>query len=360
MKRIFVALLSVILVFSLATVAYADVIIEIDDWSLAKTPGGKAWEIRSYDGTETEIELIDKYGVMNITSLGPNAFANDDNIFSVTMNKSMQGIKEYAFLNSNVSSVKLNSNLLEIDRGAFSGTSNLSSINLEDTRVQDIMEYTFLNSGLTDITLPEVCRTIGVGAFMQCSDLAKVVLDNSVSEIAENAFEGCTSLKSINIKNTSITAVSAYCFAECGIGSMKLPSSCTSIGNNAFYNCSSLRRVEIPDSVTTIADTSFEGCDNLVIICSANSYAAEYAASKGIDFITTDDFVLGDVNDDNNVSIRDVTFIQLHLVGRTGYEFNKKKMAAADVSGDGVVNIRDATYIQLYKVGKITSFDNLT
>lgn len=194
MKRIVTAVLSFLLVFSLAVVAYADVIIDIDDWSIAKTPSNKAWEIRSYNGEDTEITLLDSYGLLNVTSLGPQAFANNESIIGVTMNQHLQSVKEYAFLNSAVSTIVLNKNLYHIGKGAFSGTALLKEINLQDTGVQAIEEYTFLNSGLESIVIPDTVQMIGTGAFMQCTDLTKAEIPDTVTSIADDAFYGCSNL----------------------------------------------------------------------------------------------------------------------------------------------------------------------
>ncbi len=56
--------------------------------------------------------------------------------------------------------------------------------------------------------------------------------------------------------------------------------------------------------------------------------------------------ILGDVNGNSEVDIRDVTEIQKHLVGLTALD--EAQLAAADVNGDGTVDINDATYIQKY------------
>lgn len=216
------------------------------------------------------------------------------------------------------------------------------------------------NKTLVSIDTTSVLKTIGDYAFNGCKSLSKVTLYNSIVALGAGCFYNDSALKSINLQATSITAVPAYCFAQCGLGSVALPTTCTAIGNYAFYNSSNLLSVNIPDSVTSIADTAFDGCGNLVFVCSEGSYAAEYAAAKGFDVIFSEDFMLGDVNHDNKISIRDVTFIQLHMVGKTGYILDNVGMVYADVNSDGKVNIRDVTCIQLYKVGKITSFDNLT
>ena len=58
----------------------------------------------------------------------------------------------------------------------------------------------------------------------------------------------------------------------------------TYIGKYAFSGCSKLKTVIIPDSVTSIAANAFSNCANAVIYAEPDSYAATYAADKGISF----------------------------------------------------------------------------
>ena len=61
-----------------------------------------------------------------------------------------------------------------------------------------------------------------------------------VVEIADNAFNGCTGLKSVS-----------------------LPETVTAIGHSAFYGCKNLELVNIPHEVTRIEDRTFMGCESL-------------------------------------------------------------------------------------------------
>ena len=66
--------------------------------------------------------------------------------------------------------------------------------------------------------------------------------------------------------------------------SVKFPNTLTTIGARCFRNCSSLEKIIIPDSVENINNNSFSGCDDLVIYCSANSYAETYAIANSIEY----------------------------------------------------------------------------
>ncbi|MBP1561360.1 MAG: leucine-rich repeat domain-containing protein [Oscillospiraceae bacterium] len=65
-------------------------------------------------------------------------------------------------------------------------------------------------------------------------NLKSVIIPNSVTEIGDKAFAGCSSLASINI-----------------------PDSITEIGGWAFEGCSNLTSITIPDSVTEIGGHAF-------------------------------------------------------------------------------------------------------
>lgn len=73
-------------------------------------------------------------------------------------------------------------------------------------------------------------------------------------------------------------AAFAYCKAE----SVIIQSGCETIGKQAFYGSESLKYVEIPASVTAIADDAFDGCDDVVIYAPAGSKAIAVAKANGI------------------------------------------------------------------------------
>lgn len=61
--------------------------------------------------------------------------------------------------------------------------------------------------------------------------------------------------------------------------------------------------------------------------------------------------VYGDVNDDGEVAINDVTYIRLQLAGKL--ELTDSQLARADANGDGKLDVTDATLVQMYLVKAI-------
>ena len=89
--------------------------------------------------------------------------------------------------------------------------------------------------------------------------------------------------------------------------------------------------------------TSTPGFENVVI--NRNTKIYEYEDS---------DIILGDVTGDGQISVNDVTAIQLYLA--EDMTFTEKQMKAADVNKDGKVTINDVTRIQEFIAGSITEF----
>ena len=142
-----------------------------------------------------------------------------------------------------------------------------------------------------------------------------------------------------------VTSVGNYSFADLpNLTSVTLPSTLTRIGGHAFENAAALTSVTIPASVTEIGEDAFAGCENLTIYGYDGTVAQSYANSHNIPFVALK--LSGDVNGDNKVNIRDVTFIQ-RFVGEF-IQFTDEQLALADVDGNGVVDINDATLLQMF------------
>ena len=125
---------------------------------------------------------------------------------------------------------------------------------------------------LESIIIPDSVTTIGVQAFYECSSLTSVTIGDGVLEIYTAAFHICENLQEFKGKFASedsrclIVDGILNSFAPAGLTEYTIPDSVTEIGNYAFFGCSSLTSVTIPDGVTTIGYAAFAYCGSLTSV----------------------------------------------------------------------------------------------
>ncbi|MBR5787612.1 MAG: leucine-rich repeat protein, partial [Muribaculaceae bacterium] len=223
---------------------------------------------------------------------GEGAFNSCTSLTSVEIGNSVTSIGDYAFSNcSSLTSVIIGNSVTSIGEGAFVYCSSLTSIQIPNS-VTSIGEWALgYCSSLTSIEIGNSVTSIGNNAFAYCESLTNIVVDydnavyesrngcnaiietasntliagckntiipNGVTSIGDRAFNGCSSLTSIQIPN-SVTSIGDWAFAYCsGLSSIEIPNSVTSIGDRAFYGCSSLTKITcLATNPPAIVSTTF-------------------------------------------------------------------------------------------------------
>ena len=121
-------------------------------------------------------------------------------------------------------------------------------------------------SGKGVITLSGEPTTIAENAFEGRTTLKSVTLPNTVTRIGKEAFKDCSGLESVNIPD-GVTRIENYTFGGCkALASITIPKGVTEIGERAFYNCQALTSIDIPGGVTKIGDCAFCYCEGLTSI----------------------------------------------------------------------------------------------
>ncbi|MBQ8574979.1 MAG: leucine-rich repeat protein [Clostridia bacterium] len=127
--------------------------------------------------------------------------------------------------------------------------------------------------------------------FFNHSELRKVTLPEHLEFIGASAFQSCFNLTEISIPNT-VTSIGEAAFFGCSsLEALKLPVGLKEIKENTFNSCYFLEKVEIPFTVTEIKDTAFYNCLSLgEVKISKNTTLGknvfEKCSSSGVEFIT--------------------------------------------------------------------------
>ena len=134
----------------------------------------------NYLGSDTLVTIPDMYNGINITSVGPFAFA----------------------FNKTIESVLISNNITVIKNNAFNNCEALCSITMPN-KLEIIEASSFCYcSSLEDFVLPETLTFIGDGAFNMCTTLTKLIIPESVKTVEYYAFAWCTGLKELYIHDT--------------------------------------------------------------------------------------------------------------------------------------------------------------
>ena len=226
----------------------------------------------------------------SVTSIGEVAFSGCSSLTSITIPNSVTSIGAHAFNGcSSLASVTIGNGVTSIGRFAFESCSSLTSVTIGNS-VTSIESSAFYGcSSLTSITIPNSVTSIGAYAFYGCSSLTSITIPNSVTSIGFYAFDrtaiysnksnwendvlyicNCLIKANSNISgsytiknNTRLIADEAF-NGRSSLTSIIIPNSVTSIGGRAFAGCSSVASITIPNSVMSIGSSAFERCSSLI------------------------------------------------------------------------------------------------
>lgn len=128
-------------------------------------------------------------------------------------------------------------------------------------------------TGLTSVTIPSSVSFIGGYSFF-FTGLTSITIPGSVGLIGVNPFGGCAALTEIVVESSNpvydsrngCNAIIKTDWNEMitGCQNTVIPNDVTRIGDDAFYFCSTLSgELVIPEQITSIGEYAFEGCTGL-------------------------------------------------------------------------------------------------
>ena len=256
----------------------------------------------------------------NVTKIGNSAFDGCSSLQDIPLPDGVEEIGERAFAFCIfVTSVKIPDSVQSIGKGAFYKCDALTKITIpfvgssrtNDHSPQAVFGHLFgavtkdsdhattsftyqyyadgqyyyynIPSKLTSVTVTDA-ENIPEHAFYNCTNITSVSFHSAVSSIGTDAFKNCSGLRAVRISD-----IAAWCRIEFAdmeqnplyyarklylnnelITHLTIPDSVTTIGNYAFIGCNNLTDVTVPDNVTAIGDSAFCGCGGLNTVTIGN------------------------------------------------------------------------------------------
>jgi hypothetical protein len=155
-----------------------------------------------------------------------------------------------------LTAIVLPNSIEKIEKGAF----------CDCKKLKDIYYHGDMQQWLQNVEVEALAST-GYNLWLhdgsQYIKVETVIIPEGISEIRNNAFYYCESVKHIKF-NSHLTKIGDSAFNKSNFClSLQIPSSVTYIGRYAFFCCNNLRNVTIPESVAHIGAMSFSFCRTL-------------------------------------------------------------------------------------------------
>ncbi len=266
----------------------------------------------------TVLTIPSEYEGKPVRAIADRAFEKYTKLEKVTIPNSITSIGDFAFSGcSSVRDFNIPKSVTEIGEGAFSSCDKLEYIDVDSgntayksekgslctrdgkvflqysigrpnsetvlipSTVRSIASYAFEGcQQIKEINIPLGVTAIGTNAFYNCDKLERVTISKSVSGIGQRSFANCNSLVEITVEDGNniyksidgnLYAASREVLVQYAIGKtdkiFSVPASVTDIHSYAFAGSKNLQFVQITKRVTSVGDSAFAECENLVIRC---------------------------------------------------------------------------------------------
>lgn len=239
-------------------------------------------------------------------------FRNTSSLVAIDIPANIYRIKRNAFLSSGIKCVRFgHQEVKEVGEKAFSGCSNLTSIEIHGsgslelqnetfgdcaalkkvilTGISQLNQYTFKNSKAIEyISITDSNLETRYGQFQNCTALKTAIL-TGVNILAERTFEGCTSLKTVELSELMIE-MHYYSFYGCSsLTELRVPKTNNNNNNrikNHAIEGSGIRKLILENPNEEFEDWSFDSDQrsNMTIYSYLDSRVQSKAAQLNIAF----------------------------------------------------------------------------
>lgn len=246
--------------------------------------------LTAYTTIETaKIGATIRYNGKNVpvTEISNSAFASKYSLKIVDLSgaKNLKRIGQNAFSGSSVVQVAIgsNTNTLKIESGAFSYTGNLITFIVNDSsagvtfatktfeqsniekmecngkKIRFENQAFYMSINMKHLIFGDTATDIYIGSsvFHKMGALSNVSFNNKSAKLTLGDYAFCNSgIRKVELPNT-VTTIPDSCFCGCNITTLTLPESLKTIGTYAFSSATLPSTVSIGKNVTAIAETAF-------------------------------------------------------------------------------------------------------
>ena len=211
-----------------------------------------------------------------VTAIGERAFEYNYELLSVVMPNTIRSIKEFAFNGCiNLKSLTISSEVSEIGDYAFMGLRSLEHLAVDchnktfDSRGDcNAIIRTMTNTllvGCKATVIPDGVEVIAGNAFISCQDSSiepfELNFPPSVEIIEPFAFNCCYPLSAVTFSE-GLRRIGRWAFIGTSIECLEIPASVTEIDEQAFISCDSLKVIKVKKG-NKVYD-SRKGCNAII------------------------------------------------------------------------------------------------
>ena len=209
---------------------------------------------------------------------------NDEEAYNATANELTSGNYKYVVLENEATMTRYTGTesyvkvpekidgytVRKIGKYAFRTCERMEKIEIPDS-VTDIGEEAFRECrSLKEVVGGRKLQKLGGWVFEECKNLEKITLSSTLTEIGTGIFLGCEKLKTAgpetgeyNVKIGFSGNIPDRPFAGSRIESIVIPEKTTFIKESEYNGCFYLKEVQIPSGVKTIGKYAFRTCERM-------------------------------------------------------------------------------------------------
>ena len=206
--------------------------------------------------------IPEMYNRKPVTSIGDEAFYRCDELTSIEIPNSIESVGRSAFPDP---------------KYGFEYNKKQGGCYIGNDENPYLIFVCAINTSVTEVNVSPGTKIICPSALSECEKLLNVEIPSSVTYIGKEAFFSCSSLLNFEVedRNNYYKSVEGVLYSADGKMLIAYPAGkketeykilegVTSVDDSAFYNCGNLINIVIPNSVTHVAASAFGYCDSLV------------------------------------------------------------------------------------------------